>query len=356
VILNSVAGRYLTRIFISRTAMVLLGLAALLQLLDLLDKASDVLARGGVLDIGRYALLRLPTTLGQILPLAVLVGAILTFRRLASTLEVTAMRAAGIGTWRILGALLPACALAVAVQFALLLGIAPRTERALADWWDRREAPNQPIALSQRLWLRNGTDIVAADAVSRDGSVLEGLLLVRRDAHGQALARIDARRAAYGPAGWRLEEVRLVRPGEDRTTTAPDLAWPEGPPPRMMRDLARPTDAQPLGRLLAGRRGEGAVTRGPAYYATRLQVLAAMAVEPFIMVLLAIPSAFGLPRQTGAARRAAVGLVLGLGYLVVGGLMRAVGEAGGLGPVPAAWITPLCFSVAGLLCLWREEA
>jgi lipopolysaccharide export system permease protein len=37
-------------------------------------------------------------------------------------------------------------------------------------------------------------------------------------------------------------------------------------------------------------------------------------------------------------------------------MMNAVGEAGGLGPVPAAWIAPLCFAVVGLLCLWREEA
>jgi lipopolysaccharide export system permease protein len=356
VIFPRVIGRYLTRVFLGRALAVLLGLAALLQLLDLLDKASDVLARGGILDIGRYALLRLPTTLGRLIPLAVLVGAILAFRRLSATLEMTAVRAAGIGSWRILGALVPACALAVALQLVLLLGVAPRAERALADWWDRREAVDRPIDLPRRLWLRNGTDILAADAVSRDGSVLGGVLLVRRDAQGRALAWIDARRAAHGPEGWRLEEVRVVRPGEARAASMAELPWPEGLPPRAMRDLASPTESQPLGRLLAGRRGEGPVTRGPAFYATRLQAIAAMAVEPFIMLLLALPSAFGLPRQDGAARRAAIGLMLGLGYLVIGGMMNAVGEAGGLGPVPAAWIAPLCFAIVGLLCLWREEA
>jgi lipopolysaccharide export system permease protein len=168
--------------------------------------------------------------------------------------------------------------------------------------------------------------------------------------------RIDARRAAYGPAGWRLEEVRLARPGEARVATMAAISWPDGPPPQTMRDLARPTDAQSLGRLLAARRGEGAVTRGPAFYATRLQALGAMVVAPFIMLLLAMPSAFGLPRQGGGLRRAAIGLVLGLGYLVVAGLVNAIGEAGGLAPAPAVWMTPLGFAVAGLLCLWREEA
>jgi lipopolysaccharide export system permease protein len=351
-----IVGRYLTRVFLGRTLAVLLGLAALLQILDLLDRASDVLARGGVADIGRYALLRLPSTVGRLVPLAVLVGAILAFRRLAATLEMTALWATGRGAWRVMASLAPACALAAAVQIGLLAGVAPRTERALADWWDRREPAERPIPLAQRLWLHSGPDIVAADAVSRNGRALEGVLVVRRDGQGRALERLQARRAAHGPDGWRLEEVRLVRPGEDRVMDMAALSWPDGPPPETMRDLARPTDAQPLGRLLAARRGEGAVARGPAFHATRLQALGAMTVAPFVMLLLAMPSAFGLPRQAGGLRRAAVGLVLGLGYLVVAGLVNAIGEAGGLAPVTAAWMTPLGFAVAGLLCLWREEA
>lgn len=163
-----VLARYLSGIFLARATAVLLGLAALLQLLDLLDKAGDVLARGGVPDIGRYALLRLPTTLGQLVPLAVLVGAILTFRRLAASLEITAMRATGLGSWRIMGALVPACALAACLQFGLQAGVAPYSERALADWWDHREVQDRPLALDRRMWLRDGTDILAADAVSPD--------------------------------------------------------------------------------------------------------------------------------------------------------------------------------------------
>ncbi|WP_043361245.1 LptF/LptG family permease [Belnapia sp. F-4-1] len=348
--------RYLSRIFLGLTAAVLLGLVALLQLLDLLDKASELLQRGGLTDVGRYALLRLPTMLGQLVSLAVLVGAILTFRRLAGTLEITALRTLGLGAWRILGAVLPACVLAVALQAALLLAIAPRTERTLADWWDGRgAAEGQPMALAQRLWLRNGTEIVSVESASLDGRSLAGILLVRRDAEGQALERIDARRAIHGPEGWRLLQLRLVRPGESRPQVLAELAWAEGPSPEAIRDLARPTAAQPLDRLLAGQRGEGAVTRGPAFYATRLQAVAATMIAPFVMVLLAAPSAFGLPRQADGYRRGGIGLALGLGYLVVNGLLNAMGEAGGLEPHLAAWTAPLAFALVGLLRLWHEE-
>ena len=57
----------------------------------------------------------------------------------------------------------------------------------------------------------------------------------------------------------------------------------------------------------------------------------------------------------GGARRAAVGLALGLGYLVAAGLLEALGEAAVLPPVLAAWTAPLLFAAAGVLLLQREE-
>lgn len=352
----TVLGRYLTRLFLGRATAVLLGLASLLLLLDLLDKASDILAQGGIGDVGRYALLRLPTVIGRLIPLAVLTGAVLTFRRLAALQEMAAIWAGGSGPWRVLALLMPACALAAALQFALLLGLAPRAERAWTDWWDRREAAERPVPLQRRLWLRDGADIVAVDAASRDGRVLEGVLLVRRDEQGQATAQIDARRAVHDGTGWRLEDVRLVRPGDTEATAMAALPWPEGPSPSMMRALARPTETLPLQQLLAGYQGEGPLTRGPAFFATRLQAVLAALLEPAIMLLLALPSAFALPRQGGGARRAATALALGLGFLVAGGLMSSIGEASRLDPVLAIWIVPACFALAGLLCLWRAEA
>lgn len=353
--------RYLTRLFLGRALGALLALAGLLQLLDLLDTASQVLARGGVPDVLRYAALRSPTLIGQAVPLAVLLGAALAFLRLSATSEMAALRAAGVGAWRVLAALAPACALAAAVHSALLLAVAPRSERALADWWDglgaAAGAAAEPVAVPHRLWFRIGSDIVAADAVSLDGERLAGVLVIRREGDGRATERIEARRAEHSAAaGWVLREVSVVRPAGARAEALAELDWPEGPPPATLRALARPTEAQPLGRLLAGARGEGAASRGGAFYAARAHSAAAMLATPFVMLLLAAPAAFGLPRQGGgAARRAAVGLALGLGYLMAAGLLGALGETGALPPALAAWTAPLIFTAVGVRLLQREE-
>jgi lipopolysaccharide export system permease protein len=357
--------RYLSRMFLGRLIAALLGLAGLLQLLDLLDRASEVLNRGGAIELLRYAGLRMPSLLGQMIPLAVLVAGMLTLRRLASTAEMTALQAIGIPVRRVLAGLLPVCLLAAVAQAVLLGLVAPRTERALAQWWAQTEtralvADDAP----KRVWLRTGggggnqqsrQQIVGIDSVSIDGRQLKGLLLVPRAPDGLALSRIRAESASFGPNGWTLRNVHSLEPGQTTETAQADRSWPEGPPPAAIIDVARPTDSHSPWWLVAALRGEQAVNRGPAFYATRLHESAARLLGPFVMLLLAAPVAFELPRRGGGALRPLLALVLGLGYLLLGGLFGALGEAGVLPVALAAWAAPVLFAAAGGVLLIQFE-
>ncbi|MDE2356999.1 MAG: LptF/LptG family permease, partial [Alphaproteobacteria bacterium] len=66
---------YLTRMMAVRTLGAGVALIALLQLIDLLGETSQILEHGGVLDIGRYMLLRAPSMVQEVAPFAVLAGA-----------------------------------------------------------------------------------------------------------------------------------------------------------------------------------------------------------------------------------------------------------------------------------------
>ncbi|MDB5369359.1 MAG: hypothetical protein JWP20_917 [Roseomonas sp.] len=349
--------RYLSRMFLGRLLAALLGLAGLLQLLDLLDNASEVLSRGGAADLARYAGWRLPTLLGQMMPLAVLVAAMLTLRRLALTSEMTALRSAGVPVRRVLGAMLPVCLLAVLAQTLLLGLVAPRTERAMSEWWVSTEARSKrPVPAPHRVWLRVGREIVGIDRVSPDGRQLDGVIMVPRAPDGLALARIKAASATWAPAaGWVLRDVSVAEPGKPTLTRRPEQPWPEGPPPADIIDVARPTNAQSPWLLARSLRGEQAVNRGPAYYQTRLQETAARLVGPLVMLLLAAPVAFGMPRRGGQVSQPLLGLTLGLGYLLFGGLLGALGEAGVMPTALAVWTAPVVFAAIGGMLLIRYE-
>jgi len=85
--------RYLSGHFLSNTLGAILGFTALIELLDVLNNATDILDRKlGVLGLGHYVLLRLPATLDQAITLGVLIGGVLTFIQAARHSELTAMR------------------------------------------------------------------------------------------------------------------------------------------------------------------------------------------------------------------------------------------------------------------------
>jgi lipopolysaccharide export system permease protein len=350
--------RYLSRMFLGRLLAALLGLAGLLQLLDLLDRASDVLQRGDLADLGRYALLRLPSIFGRAMPIAVLVAGLLTFRNLAMTLEMTALRAAGVSIWGVLRTLLPACLLATLFQAAMLNGIAPQTERRLAEWFaatDGKVVQKTVPAPPRRLWLRSGADIVGVDTISLDGRQLNGVLVVRRDAEGLTLFRTEAATATWGPGGWTLHQARIARPQQPRLQQAAEQPWPEGPPPSQFIDLARPTDAQQPQALIQSLQGQRATTRAPSYYLTRLHQAAVQLLEPFIMVLLAAPVVYAMPRRGAQAGRPLLCLALGLGYLLLAGLMGAMGEVNAITAVLAGWAAPAIFGTLGVVLLLQLE-
>ncbi len=346
--------RYLTRLVLARLLGCLFGLAAILQLLDLLDRAGDLLSHGGMAGIGHFISLRFPALITEMLPLATLLGAVLAFRQLAGSMEMTALRAAGVSLGQILARLLPLCLVLSAVQFLLRAEVAPRADRDLAAWL-AVTIPAEPATPPPRLWLRAQGDIAAIDTVAPDGRRLDRLMIVQRLPDGDLAARLDAQTARYADGHWTLYDVRLAQPGAGMATKLGQLPWPHGPVPDNMIALTEPPADMPLGRLIATLRGRWVGAFGPAYYQTALCGLLAGLLDPLLMLLLAAPVLVAPPRAERAAWTAPVSLALGLGYLVSAGLLAALGDAQILPPWIAGGAATLLYGVIGMIRLQAFE-
>ncbi|MCB8875180.1 LptF/LptG family permease [Acidisoma silvae] len=345
---------YLSKLFLGRMLAALAGLSAMLQLINLLENAGTIFAHGGFRDILHFIVLQLPTIVSEMLPLAILIGALLTFRRLAADLEVTTLRGAGMSLWQMVGALMPVCLVLCVVQFGLQNEVAPRADRAFANWWAATIPPpaNNP---PPRLWLRGGSDVAAVDSVSTDGRTLHGVMVLERDAAGEISLRMDAPIARYGAAGWVLEQVRVTRPDATRVQDVATAPWPQGPVPANMQELAWPTASITLGRIVAVLHGRWAGSQGPNYYLTALHAAVASLLSPVIMLLLAAPVLLAPPRSEGNTRATAMGLVLGLGYATSAGLLSAFGQSGTLPPWLAGWMAAVFFFIFACLRLSQAD-
>lgn len=345
---------YLTKLFLSRMLAALIGLTAMIQILSLLENAGTIFAHGGFVDILHFVALQLPSTVSEMLPLSVLIGALLMFRRLAADLEVTTLRGAGMSLWQMVGALMPICLLLCVVQFVMQSEVAPKADRAFANWWAVTIPPAPNSAPPPRLWLRAGRDVAAVDSVSTDGRTLHGVMVLERDAQGEIGLRLDAPVAHFSPSGWVLEQVRVSRPQAARVETVPTMPWPSGPEPANMQALAWPTDSITLGRIWAVLHGRWSGSQGSGYYWTALHTAFASLLSPIVMLLLAAPVLLAPPRSEGNGRATATGLVLGLSFAAGAGLLNAFGQSGTLPAWLAGWMAAVFF--LAFACLRLSQA
>ncbi|HYH19632.1 MAG TPA: LPS export ABC transporter permease LptG [Azospirillum sp.] len=352
---------YFTRAFAGRFLAVLLAFAALFQLLDLLDKASAVLERGrGMADVLTYVGLRLPMFLNQLVPLAVLIGALTAFMSLAQHNEIVALRSVGASPWRLLRVLLPTVAVIAALHVLLMDQIVPRAEQSLQEWWAARPASAAETAEpAGPVWIRVGADIASIAAVHDGGRRLDGVTIVLRDGEGLAIGRLIAREARWQDGDWTLHEVdtlTILPNGVQRAGHRDRMPWPDGPAPENVAFVANPTEFLSVRRILAIMEGAWSGTRNRAYYETRVQKAFSIPASSFVMLLLAQPALHGIRRSTVFGSGMAIGLGLGLLFLVFQGFLAALAEADTLPPALAVWLPLALFAcIGGAVLLYLEE-
>lgn len=354
--------RYVSRVFLSHLVLMLFGFVALLQLLDLLNNADEIIQRHGesAVALVRYAALRLPELVTFLLPFSVLMASLLALARLAQQNEVLALKASGMSFYRLVFSFAPAALAVAALHLLLSDQVTPLASRALVEWETAAEAAAEPEErpAATPTWLRDESRFVRVGRILEQGRRLEDVILFERDADGILLERITARSAEPDENGWLLSGVeRLVladrRGGE--FVRSPRLRWETRLTPQHFADLAAPPNTLSLRELIAFVTNPGLGSHPHHYYETWMHKRLAIPVASFLMILLAAPVAQGMQRHGGLVAGMAAGVCLGFLYFVSDGLVLALGEAGALPPALAAWSPALLFASIGGATLIRLE-
>lgn len=350
----------LQRYVLSVTATRILGAAAvlmgILQVLDLLEVTTDILDRGlGVGGVLYYAALRAPRLIEQIAPISVLAGGLFAFSQLARESAIIAMRAAGVSAYRIVAMAAPAAVAVMLLDFTCAQLIAPRTDPILDAWWEAH-TPAADRKATGPVSFRVGDDLVAAASATPDGRALRMVKIYRRDKTGRLIERVDAPAAAFSGKDWNLSKAVTTRFSGQRvdTATTSQMIWPSALRPVDVQALFSDNPAPSAGsakRALLN----GGTDRPPSYYETRLLGAYAGPFGALIMLLLSAPVALANFRSRQGAVLLTVGLASGLVFLVVDGLLSALGESGAISPILAVWGGPVIFGALAINALINLE-
>ena len=178
--------RYLFRSIIGTILLVLsvlLGLAAFIEFVTQLDDIGT--GNYGIFQTFIYTLLKLPNLASQMLPMAVLLGALLGLGGLANHGELIILRAAGVSLLRLSRSVMWT-GLALSL-FALVLGeyVGPPLDNYARQFRAEAKHAGEAVATGQSAWIRDGDTFLNVSRLTDDFR-LGGIYLYHMDPDGQA--------------------------------------------------------------------------------------------------------------------------------------------------------------------------
>jgi LPS export ABC transporter permease LptG len=359
----SLLDRYVASLFGKILLLAFFGMLGIFYISTFID-LSDKLFKGQTTlgTLAQYFFYATPQFVFYIIPLSMLIAAMVTIGVLTKSSELIVMKACGLSLYRAAAPLLALAVLGSGVMFVVQDSILAYTNRrAEALKHVIRGGSPQTFDVVNRKWL-----------VSREGDVynylfydprrleLNGLSVFRfRSASDPAIAtRTFVSHARYQPEegtaglwegseGWSREftgtgETRafVMFPGRTLALESPDYFATEAP------EADRMTYMQLRGYIQDLRASGVNITP----HTVQLHRKLAFPLVTLIMTLIAVPFATTTGRR-GALYGIAVGIVLAVAYWIMTNAFGALGSAGALPPVLAAWAPNLIFGAGAIYML-----
>jgi len=279
-----------------------------------------------------------------------LIGALLGLGGLATSGELTALRAAGMSKLRIV--LSVVLTLTVLTAGVMLMGetVAPYGARQAQALQLRVHSRNLGMTTRSGLWARDGDSIINAKAVlaeyhkGRTGVRLADVRVFTFDDDGQLRRFVHAKGAVSRDGGWVLEKARESRLDDAGVHSHVDKqrAWDTRLDASVLQQsVVRPeylsmSDLHRNMRYLE-RNHQSALPYAKAFWAHVFYP-----VNVLVLAVCALPFAFGALRSGGLGKRIFIGVVLALAWYFLQQGLTSVGIVYGL----PAWLADLLPALA----------
>ncbi|MCO4054530.1 MAG: LPS export ABC transporter permease LptG [Bosea sp.] len=359
-IIGRTLGIYIALRFIKLIAGVFFTIYLLIFTLDfveLMRRAGDARDASAV-AMATLAFYRAPSIAEQVLPFAVLFGAMGALLGLSRKLELVVARAAGVSAWQFLQ---PGLAVGAALGIASVLLFNPMAASF------RQKAGEMEAAIFAKsgrettdkvIWLRqksvDGQSVIRAISATEQGLQLNQVTFYNYDPEGLFIERVEAARAVLRSGYWELSSVRVISiMDEPRTYESSVLAT--NLEVEQIRRSFTPADQVSYWDLPEViDRTERAGLDATRY---RLQE-AALTARPVLllaMILVAATVSLRFFRFGGVARMVLGGVIAGFVLYVATELTEDLGANGIIGPAMAAWLPAILGSLLGVLALLHLE-
>jgi len=352
----SVLARLVVRSVLGYTILVMLVLMLLSGLYLFITQQDDIgVGNYTTVDAFLYTGLNLPQYAFELLPIGALIGALLGLGNLARSSELVVMRASGISAARIASWTAIAGVILAAVTWLLGEYVAPPLERYARE--HRAFAKYDEISLTggRNAWAKDGDTFIAVQQQSAENR-FGGVYVVEFDEQRRLRSVGAAASANVGSenvwtlenyVGSRFEDDRVIPEVAARTEFVTELS------PDFLGLAIVNADSLPVRALYEYVLHLRANGLEAGAYETAFWSRIARTVALVIVVMLAVPFAFGPMRSTGTGARTVVGILIGAGFFLLTRTLESGGEVFGLPPITVAWGPTALLALVTALALVR---
>lgn len=349
--------RYIAVHILGAFAVVLLVVIGLMGISMLLDEIGEISAHYRFADALYYVLLSLPAIIYELLPMSALVGTLVGLGILASSSELTVMRATGLSIFRLLLAVLkPIILVALCALVISELGV-PQAQQKAQGYKVAKLSAEPAFHVRGGAWYREADRFIHISAISSDGELL-GLVEHRiNEKNHRLLETLTAERAIYAGDEWILQQAEHINFQEDETalqiTRVNERSWSTELTPELLSViLVDPMDL-PISGLSTyanylNEQGVNPKRYTLAYWNKLLQPLSVVA-----LVLIGVAFVFGPLRSVTVGQRILTGIIVGLAFKFSQDLLAPASQVLGFAAFWAALIPILASLLFAFVMLSR---
>ena len=334
-----------------------IGIFVLSQIFKVINYVTS--GRMTTVEGAKYMAALIPGILVQVSPLAALLGGLITINKMASSLEVIALKTSGISFRRIV--LLPIIAALIMSGgvFYISNSLQPKGLKVARELKRKNQIDEDEIPVEKKdVYLRgNGDYIYHFDYINREKNIAEGVEIVILTENFDAVKSIiTAKSARYTPGGrWELDKANENKIAE-RTVIYHDIyrnsELKDDPKlfltPKYRKEELSLTELKKI--ALLHRKTGGEAKEFEVEFHKRIAY-------PFACVVIGILGlALGSRYVRGSsAINIALSIAFGYGYYIVQASFEAIAMGGILSPLIGAWMPNLIFIGIGMIAMNKAE-
>ena len=350
--------RYVARQIYFSVGFVLFSFLALFAFFDLVGELND-LGRGNyqLRQVIGYVLLSLPTHAYELLPIAVLIGALYALSQLAANSEFTVMRASGMSRAQASRMLLKVGLVVAVATLAIGEWIAPAAEAAAEKLRMRSMSALIAQGLGSGLWLKDENAFINV-RVARRSNELTRVLIYQFDRDFRLDTVSSVREARYaGDGRWTLHDVARTRftPQGPRLERLATGEWRTAVRPELLDLLIVRPERMSAWRLYNYIEHLEENRQKTERYAIAMWKKLLYPVAVLVMLALALPFAYMHSRAGMIGVKVFLGIMLGVFFHMLNNVFAHIGQLQNWPPLAAAAAPSVVFFCAAIGMMWWVE-